>query len=148
MAAASQLRNEYCFGTELSLEAGCNPTSPFVDLGFAAPEAELAAGAWAELVGHQSHAIDSPTWSGCSRSIEPAIELPTHPVGNSSIGECSLMAPQTNQLLAMFGRGFDGDADTGDTVTTKPPVEVVGESAGDERNPVDPICRRINLSHN
>ena len=55
------------------------------------------------------------------------------------------MAPEAEQLLAVFGLGLDADPHTGDSIAAESAMKFVGEGAGEERHPVDPVGWRIDL---
>lgn len=145
MTAAFAFRNENGIGAELTLQPGGDPYSSLVDLGLTAPEPELATLGGDEFIGDQRQPGDATARTVGGQPVEPAIELPSHPIGDGGVGQRPFVAPEAEQLLAVFGLGLDADPHTGDSVAAESAMKFVSEGAGEERHPVNPVGWRIDL---
>ena len=58
------------------------------------------------------------------------------------------MAPEPDELFTVFGLGSDPHPNTRDPVAPEPSMQFVSDRTGDERNPVDPVGWRVDLSRN
>jgi len=137
MTPTSSFHNTNSIGAELALKTSSHPRRSLIDLRLSTPESKLTTLGGNELVRHQRHPTDPPTWTGGGRPVEPAIELPSHPVSHRRIRQRALVAPKPHELLAEFGFSFNRHSHAGHTGTPKTLMELIGKAAGNKGDPID-----------
>ncbi|MEZ5165238.1 MAG: hypothetical protein R2695_01650, partial [Acidimicrobiales bacterium] len=140
---AAGLGHRHGIGTELTLQPGDGPDSSFVGFGLPTPEPQLSTLRGDDLVGDQRDPCDTGARPGRRGTVEPTVELPSHPVGDRRRRQRPLMTPHPQVGLAMVGLGLDRDPHTRRTLAGQAPMEIVGERPGHERHPIDPVSRGV-----
>ena len=83
-----------------------------------------------------------------SRSpVQPAVELPAHPIGRGILGQRFGTSPNPLQLLTIGGDGMDGQPGASDPGGLQAAMQFAGQRPAGERRGVHPVHRRIAVHH-
>ncbi len=124
--------------------AGAQP----VLLSYAAPQRQLQ-----RLGRHHFHRVQPQHGdrSGGSvvgiAAIQPAVQLPAHPVGGGILGQWFRTSPNPVQLFTVGGNGMDGQPGAANACRLEAAMQVARQRPAGERGGVDPVDRRVAVHH-